>query len=117
MGNKEKLIPYRRVRQSRSGQQSGPGAERLHRGRKALWAGAAEGDGPWSQEGSSGHASTHQSLAELLKEIEKKLCLPQAQRIGLWMVGKSGVNISVILMRKLSFIEIKIFVSSLVLSS
>lgn len=39
-----------------------------------------------------------------------KLYLPQSQRIGLRIMGKSGMNVSILLMRKLSFIQITMFI-------
>ena len=47
-------------------------------------------------------------LEKLIRKKKKTLgYLLLSQRVGLRMVGKSGINISILLMKKLSFIENK----------
>lgn len=58
-----------------AGKADGDKQSRLRAGSTGEGRQAAGGAGPWSQDqdGSSGHGSTHQSLEELVREIEERL--------------------------------------------
>lgn len=53
-----------------------------------------------------GYAGIHQGLVELFRETDLKVPI-HSQRMEFRKIGKLGINISILLMRKLRFIKIR----------